>query len=344
MKLAVLCPSEIAYRRFMPALVQVPEFEYAGVGMATPEEHLIGLSTTKPSEADIKDSETQRERTKLFKAEYGGITYGSYGELLADSSVEAVYIPLPPALHYPWARRALEAGKHVLLEKPFTTRAEDTKDLLGLASQHNLAVHENYMFAFHSQLEWVHKQISDGVLGNIRIIRIDFGFPFRGHNDFRYSKELGGGALLDCGGYTLKLASMLLGPSAHVTTAHLNDGRNLEVDLYGSATLENSDGLVAQVSFGMDNDYRCNIDIWGSEATLTSGRILTAPAGFEPTMFIRKNGKEEVITLPADDSFRKSIEHFAACIGNMEVREARREEIMHQARLVEDVIQPHNSI
>lgn len=170
------------------------------------------------------------------------------------------------------------------------------------------------------------------------MIRADFGFPFRGHNDFRYSKTLGGGALLDCGGYTLKLAAMLLGPSARVAASQLNGGRGLEVDLYGSAMLENEEGLVAQVSFGMDNDYRCSIDLWGSEGTLLSGRILTAPAGFEPTMVIRRNGDEEVVTLPSDDSFRKSIEHFLACINDKGVREERRREIAHQARLVEDVL------
>lgn len=337
MKIAVLCPSEIAYRRFMPALVQLSEFEYAGVGMATPEEHLVGLTTTSPSEADVRDSEMQRDRTRMFQAEYGGKAYGSYAELLSDDAVGAVYIPLPPALHYSWAKRALKAGKHVLMEKPFTISVATTSELLELAKNSGLAVHENYMFAFHSQIEWVRDAIAKRLVGDIRMIRVDFGFPFRGHNDFRYSKALGGGALLDCGGYTLKLAAMLLGPTARVVASRLNGGRDLEVDLYGSAMLENEEGLVAQVSFGMDNDYRCSIDLWGSEGTLTSGRILTAPAGFEPTMTIRRNGVEEVVTLPADDSFRKSIEHFAECIRDSDVRKARRAEILHQAELVEAV-------
>lgn len=338
MKIAVLCPSEIAYRRFMPALMQVPEFEYAGVGMATPAEHLVGLDREAPSEGDIRDSENQCERTKMFQDKYGGRIYESYEDVLADDSVRAVYVPLPPALHYPWAKRALEAGKHVLLEKPFTTSVASTRELLTLAESSGLAVHENYMFAFHSQLDWVRERVSDGMLGDVRLIRVDFGFPFRGSGDFRYSQALGGGALLDCGGYTLKLAAMLLGPTARVTASCLSSGKDLEVDLYGSATLENEDGLVAQVSFGMDNDYRCSIDIWGSEGSLTSGRILTAPAGFEPTMIIRRNGEEERLLLAPDDSFRKSIEHFARCIMDPEIRVMRREEIRHQAELVEGVM------
>lgn len=337
MKIAVLCPSEIAHRRFMPALSSVSEVEYAGVAMATPEEHCVGLEKSVPTEADYADAEKQRERTLMFQDEYGGKAYGSYEELIADDGVDAVYIPLPPALHFPWAKRALEAGKHVLLEKPFTTTLGDSRTLLELAESRGLAVHENYMFAFHSQIEWVRDQIAAGTFGEARMIRIDFGFPFRGARDFRYSKALGGGALLDCGGYTLKLAAMLLGPTARVVASHLNEGRGLEVDLYGSATLQNDEGLIAQVSFGMDNDYRCNIDVWGSEASLSSGRILTAPAGFEPTMTIRRNGAEENVVLPADDSFEKSIRHFAECVADAEVARLRREEILHQAELVESV-------
>lgn len=337
MNIAVLCPSEIAYRRFMPAASSVSGIAYAGVGMATPEEHLVGLDGATPSDRDREDSEKQRKRTVLFQKEYGGKVYESYAAVLGDPFVDAVYIPLPPALHYCWAKRALEAGKHVLLEKPFTTSIEDTESLLSIAESKGLAVHENYMFAFHSQIEWVQTKLKKSVVGTPRLIRVDFGFPFRGRGDFRYSKALGGGALLDCGGYTIKLAAQLLGPSARVMTARLNGGRGLDVDLFGSATLENEDGLIAQLSFGMDNDYRCSIDVWGSEATLTSGRILTAPAGFEPVMTVRRNGEETTTTLAADDSFLKSIEHFLDCTVDPKVAAARRCEIMHQARLVEDV-------
>lgn len=337
MRLAVLCPSEIAHRRFMPALELVPDFEFAGVGTASPEERLIGLSKDAVSDEDVSRAARQRKKAKVFADDYGGVVYESYNGLLADVSVEAVYIPMPPALHHPWAKRALEAGKHVMVEKPFTISVKEASELVSLSEERDLAVHENYMFAFHSQIEWIREQISAGTFGETRLIRVDFGFPFRGSNDFRYSRELGGGALLDCGGYTLKLAAMLLGDSARVSTSRLNYGRNLSVDLYGSATLENLEGQIVQVSFGMDNDYRCNIDLWGSEATLRSGRVLTAPVGFEPIMVVSRNGEEEVFKLPSDDSFRKSIEHFAECVKDGRARAAQRREIIHQAELVDSV-------
>ena len=120
------------------------------------------------------------------------------------------------------------------------------------------------MFVYHTQLDWIRKKISEGTIGEVRLIRIDFGFPFRGANDFRYNKALGGGALLDCGGYTLKLASLFLGDSAKVTASQLNGKDGFEVDIYGSATLTNNEGLTAQVSFGMDNSYKCSLEVWGS--------------------------------------------------------------------------------
>lgn len=334
MKLGVLCPSNIAVRRFLPALAQIPEMEFAAIGYASSEDWAGG---GEGDGAALRGLKRQKEWAEEIAKEYGGSAIEGYGALAESPKVDAVYIPLPPALHHQWGRRALAAGKHVMLEKPFTTSAADTLDLLELSRERGLAVHENYMFAFHSQIDFVKEKIASGELGDTRMLRIDFGFPFRGSGDFRYSAALGGGALLDCGGYPLKLASILLGPGSHVTAASLCGGRGLDVDLFGSATVQDDNGLCAQVSFGMDNDYRCSVDVWGSEATLWSGRILTAPAGFEPTMTFRRNGEEELVKLPSDDSFRKSIEFFVRCIADEVSREASRASILHQARMVEDV-------
>lgn len=95
------------------------------------------------------------------------------------------------------------------------------------------------MFAFHKQIEDIKKIVADGEIGNVRLIRIDFGFPKRAQNDFRYNKKLGGGALFDCGGYPVKLARILLGGDVHITDANFIMSEEHNVDLYGSATLKN---------------------------------------------------------------------------------------------------------
>lgn len=326
-RIGVLCPSEIAFRRFMPALKQLDGFKYVGLSAATKLEY-----TGEPSD-DIMPPEL--EKAQNFTAEHGGKIFSGYNSLITSDEIDAVYIPLPPALHFKWAKKALENGKHVLLEKPFTTSLKDTEELLAIAEAKNLAVHENYMFAYHSQLEWIKNKVENGAIGDVRLIRIDFGFPFRGVSDFRYNKALGGGALLDCGGYTLKLASMLLGNSARVTASRLNSKDGFEVDLYGNATLTNDEGLTAQVSFGMDNSYKCSLEIWGSTGTIYTNRILTAPAGFEPTVVIKRENEEQTFTLPADDTFRKSIEFFERCVKDSKTRLEHYSEICRQSGLVD---------
>ncbi len=340
-RIAVLCPSEIAKRRFMPALAKVEGAEFAGIGCATPEERAVGASSVGPDAAERADR--QLAAAQEFAREFGGRVWTSFEALLADPAVDALYIPLPPALHYPWAKRALLAGKHVLMEKPFAMDAAQASELVALSDERGLAVHENYMFAFHSQIDYLQRQLAEGTVGDVRCIRVDFGFPFRGGSDFRYSKDMGGGALLDCGGYTLKLASMLLGPAAKVTAASMGYGRGFEVDLFGSATLEGEDGAVVQVAFGMDNDYRCDVDVWGSTATLRSHRILTAPDGFAPAFELSSNGQVQTVSLEPDDSFGKSIEHFLRCIADDGVAARQREEILRQAALVDDFLQAATS-
>ena len=327
-RIGVLCPSEIAFRRFMPALKLVEQFEYIGLAAATEREFSAGDSD------EIMPSEL--EKAKKFTAEHGGKLFHGYESLISSDMIDAVYIPLPPALHFKWAKKALENGKHVLLEKPFTTSVSDTEELISIAQGNQLAVHENYMFAFHSQLEWIREQINSNAIGDIRLIRIDFGFPFRGANDFRYCKELGGGALLDCGGYTIKLASMLLGDTTSVTESQLCGKEGFDVDVFGSATLKNSAGLTAQVSFGMDNSYRCSLDVWGSTGSIYTNRILTAPTGYSPTITIRNADGEKSVELLPDDSFKKSIQYFGKCVECESTRCSHYEEILRQSRLVEE--------
>lgn len=326
-KTGVLCPSEIAFRRFMPAVKKLKNFEYIGIAAAT-EREFSGADND-----EIKSSEL--EKADKFIEAHGGKLFGGYESLLTSNEIDAVYIPLPPALHFKWAKMALENGKHVLLEKPFTTNLSDAEKLIETAKEKNLAVHENYMFAFHSQIRWIKEKISEGIIGDIRLIRIDFGFPFRGANDFRYDKKSGGGALLDCGGYTVKLASMLLGETAKITTSQLNSKDDFDVDIFGSATLVNNKGLTAQVAFGMDNSYRCDLNIWGSGGTLFTGRILTAPDGFQTTVVIKNTEGEQTFTLPADDTFMRSIEFFGECLNDEKIRYSNYKTIRNQSKLME---------
>jgi len=335
-KLAVLCPSEIALRRFMPALRATGIFAFAGIGTASPEEWFGDSAPSVSAEALREQRRREREKAECFTSQFGGEIYPSYSELLASPEVEAVYIPLPPGLHFRWAKAALAAGKHVFVEKPAATSAADAAELAALADSAALALHENYMFVFHRQLEAIDGIIASGEIGEVRLYRISFGFPRRAAGDFRYSRKLGGGALFDCGGYTIRYATRLLGESARLVAAQSGGVAGFEVDMYGSAMMVNADGAAAQIAFGMDNDYKCELEVWGSRGCLVTGRVLTAPAGFVPTVEIRRGGAAERRELPADDAFGKSIARFRDCIGDPAVRRAQYAAIVKQAEMVDE--------
>ena len=335
-RLGIICPSEIALRRFMPALMKNKDFTFAGIAAASSEDFYFGTEYDNLKQQSILNQE--KEKAREFINKFGGKLYNGYTEIAASPEIDALYIPLPPALHYKWAKFALEHNKHVLVEKPATLELAHTLDLIELASANSLALHENYMFAFHDQIKHINSIVKNGELGDVRLYRISFGFPRREQNDFRYKKELGGGALYDAGGYTIKYASMLLGDSAKLMYSRMNYIDDFEVDIYGSAALINEQGVTVQAAYGMDNSYRCELEVWGSTGILTTGRILTAPDGFIPEAVIKSNNEEKIIKLPADDTFAKSINWLYKCICDNELRETGYKEIKQQALLIDKFI------
>lgn len=313
-RLGILGCSEIAFRRFMPAAKNVQNLQPVAVA-----------------------EEYNKSKLEVFCKEYDLDGGDSFEELIGRTDIDAVYVPQPPALHYKWAKRALECGKHVLVEKPSTIQYALSKKLTELAEAQSLALHENYMFQYHSQIREIKKILSGGEIGDIRLIKANFGFPMRAQNDFRYNRALGGGALLDAGGYTIKLATLLLGDTVKVDTARLNYLPDFGVDMYGSAVLSNSDGLVCQIGFGMDCAYQCCLEVWGSKGRLYTNRIFTAPEGYQPQVTIDTGNEVKNISLAADAHFEHSIEQFLQEINSPASRDNMYKEILLQAELVDSV-------
>lgn len=332
-KIGIICPSEIAFRRFLPALQNIEEYEYVGVAVANAKEW---AGETEASERTKTALEKEHEKANQFVEQYGGTIFEGYEAMLTSAQIDAVYLPLPPALHHKWAKIALQNGKHVMIEKPSTCYLSDTAELIELAKEKSLALHENYMFVYHDQLKVLQNMIAQGRIGDVRLYRINFGFPRRAEGDFRYNKALGGGALLDCGGYTLKYASMLLGDSMRVVQANLNSCEGFDVDIYGSAVCVNDAGQTVQIGFGMDNQYQCSLEVWGSKGIMKTGRVLTAPAGFVPQVEIICGNETVVEELPADDTFQKSLGKMLDCIQNDQIREQEYNLIRLQAARVDE--------
>lgn len=331
-RIGVLGTSGIAERRMIPAIRKEASFLYAGAAYSTREE--MGFEGT---DAEFEAALAHKlEKAERFRRAFGGRTYAGYAELLADPEVDAVYIALPPALHFRWASEALRRGKHVLLEKPLTVRGADTEALVRLSREKGLALTENYGFPDHAQTALIRQWIAEGAVGELRLVRAAFGFPHRDSGDFRYSRALGGGALLDCGGYTIRAATEILGPETEVLAAVSGTAEGHEVDLWGSVLMGRKDGVCAELAYGMDHDYRCELEIWGSRGTITAHRIFTAPDGF-PAPVRLKTAEGTVEKTASDDQFLRIVQRFGRCIGDGNAREEERERILLQGSLTERV-------
>ena len=331
-RIGVLGTSSISERRMIPAIRKEPEFRYAGVAYSTREE--MGY---EGSEADFTPLlEKKKEKAVRFRNSFGGEIYESYMSLLTDPEIDAVYVALPPALHAVWIRKALEEGKHVLAEKPFTTSENDARELTEMARSQGLAIIENYGFPYHTQMEVIRQWLAEDAIGELRLVRAAFGFPHRDVNDFRYDAALGGGALLDCGGYTIKAATCLLGPEVTVVSADAFITEGHVVDIAGAITVRNSQGLCAQLAYGMDHAYRCEMEIWGSRGIISAPRIFTAPDGF-PAPVMLKRGQETEEKKAADDQFQRIVQRFLNCVRDEKTRNDTLDEILCQSELTEKV-------
>lgn len=314
-RLGILGASEIAFRRFMPAVKDLNDsIEVAVVG-----------------------EEYNRSKLDEFCNTYNVEKSSSFDSILSRTDIDAVYIPQPPALHFKWAKKALENGKHVFVEKPSTTSFEDSGKLVNLARENSLVLHENYMFKYHSQIRYVRELLERRVIGDTRIIRANFAFPFRTSNDFRYNRSLGGGALLDAGGYTVKLMTILLGEEIEVKTASLDMSSQYDVDITGTATLENRAGLIGQIYFSMDSFYQCSLEIIGEKGRIYTNRIFTAPPDLKPVISIETNDGKQDIVLEADSHFRHSIEDFILQVERPETRSRSYDEILLQSKIIDEI-------
>lgn len=326
-RIGIICPSEIAFRRFLPSLAEDKNFTYVGVAIADKSEW----------NGDVADEVISNELKKAerFAETYGGNVYTSYKALITSNDIDAIYLPLPPALHYQWAKLALEEGKHVFVEKPSTISYETSKELTTLAKEKKLALHENYMFQYHSQITEIKEMIENGEIGKVHSYHAKFGFPMRAVNDFRYNKVLGGGALLDAGGYVIKLATKLLGKNLTMLASTMKDYSETNVDMYGSYMFKNEKDEVFIGEYGMDCEYQCSLSVWGSKGILTTDRVFTAPDNLKPIVNVLHDGATKKIEMQADSHFRKSIRKFYEAVNTDDVRETIYQEIERQAKLVD---------
>ncbi|MFK0295376.1 Gfo/Idh/MocA family protein [Streptomyces sp. NPDC090442] len=284
----------------------------------------------------------ERRSAARFTDRFGGAPLEGYDALLDRDDVDAVYIPLPGLLHAAWVERALDAGKHVLVEKPLTAGHEDTRRLLARARERGLVLLENYMFLYHSQHTAVHKALAEGAIGELRCFSSAFTIPPKPVGDIRYQRDVGGGAFLDFGGYPVRAAQFFLGSELKVAGAVFRHDRERGVVMSGSVLLCTPQGVPAQLTFGMEHSYRNTYSLSGSTGRLTLDRAFTPPETYQPVMRIERQDHAEQFVLPADHQFANVIDTFVgAVLGERDVTE-QQEGSLRQAALIEEI--RHNAL
>ena len=160
------------------------------------------------------------ERAAAFAAKQGiPRVHSTYEDLLADSDLAAVYVPLPNGLHAEWTLKALEVGKHVLCEKPFTANAAEARRVAEASAGSGLVVMEAFHYRYHPLAERMKQIVDSGVLGEIRHIESTMCIPLPMKNDIRYNYELAGGATMDVGSYAIHQLRFLAGAEPEVIAA-----------------------------------------------------------------------------------------------------------------------------
>lgn len=315
-RIGVLGCANIAHRSVIPAILSLPEkFELVAVASRT------------------------LDKATVFAQEFGCEAVAPYESLVERPDIDAVYVPLPTGLHKEWINKALSSGKHVYAEKSIAFSLEDALEMVRNARAHNVSLMEGFMFQYHSQNLKVKEMLTNGAVGDIRHFAGSFGFPpFPDPDNFRYDKEVGGGAIFDACGYPVRAAFFLLGESLKVQGASVYYDTKQGSSLYGSAFLRGENGLGAAVSFGFDNYYQCNYQIWGTKGKLTANRAFTPKADQSTTLTWEHDYKTETIECPADNHFVKAMMEFYAIIHDSDRRERHFSEILHQSEALETIV------
>jgi predicted dehydrogenase len=194
-----------------------------------------------------------------------------YQRLIDDPEIDALYIPLPNALHAEWTIRALEAGKPVLCEKPLCGTVADTERVLEAARRTGTLLWEAFSFPFHPQLERIRALVAEGAIGELMEIKSNFHFLLRNPSNIRLSSALEGGALLDVGCYPVRLAQEFFGPSpASAWARSTRGGEDVDVDTWGVLDYPAGRRLLLSSGFGRAYDTFTTLEGTGGQIRITN--------------------------------------------------------------------------
>ena len=288
----ILSTANIGVKKVIPAMQRGSYCEMAGI-----------------ASRDLEQAQKTTATLGIPKA------YGSYEELLADPEIAAVYIPLPNHLHVEWSIKALEAGKHVLCEKPIGLNSAQAQQLADAAVQHpQLKVMEAFMYRFHPQWQRARQLVQDGRIGELRTIQTVFSYFLDDATNIRNSVEAGGGALNDIGCYAISVARFIFGAEPRRVSAIVDVDPRFGTDRLTSAMLDFERGT-ATFTCGTQLSPHQRVTIFGTDGQIEIEIPFNAPPDRSCRMWLQRGEDErEEMLLPAVDQYTLQGDAFARAI------------------------------
>ena len=286
---------------------------------ASPKVELSAVASRDQARAEAYAKEWQIERA-----------YGSYEALLADPEVEAVYISLPNTLHCEWSVRALEAGKHVLCEKPLSRRPEEVAAAFDAAERNGRLLMEAFMYRHHPQTTRLVELVRDGAIGELRLVRSAFSYGLYDDANIRLRTDVEGGALMDVGCYNVSGSRLLAGEpvKAHGEAWFGPTG----TDWVLAGTLRFDRDVLATFDCGTALPDRDELEAIGSDGSL----FLDDPWHCkQPVIEVRRDDGVERIEVERLDPYRLELENLSDAIRGVGTPLLGRDDAMGQARVLE---------
>jgi len=258
---------------------------------------LLKPATTVPEVELVAIAARDRSRAEKMAAKHGIPTvHDSYDEVIADPNVQAIYNPLPNGLHGKWTIAALEAGKHVLCEKPFTANADEAEQVAVVATRTGLVVMEAFHYRYHPLVDRLLEIIAGGEVGEVQRIETRMCFPLPIFKDIRYQLDLAGGALMDAGCYAVHQLRTLAGAEPEVVSA-VAKLQKPEVDRAMKAEMTFADGRSGSIECSMWSRRLLSL---GGVVTGSRGEIkitnMTGPQYFHKVVVRTKDPRSGVTT------------------------------------------------
>ena len=236
--------------------------------------------------------------------------HASYEALLADDGVDAVYIALPNSLHREWVLRAVEAGKHVLCEKPLGASAGECVDMANAADARGVVLMEAFMYRFHPRIEAAVAAVREGAIGTLRLVRSSFTFAVRDPANIRLAPELAGGSLMDVGCYCVNVARTLFGAEPISASAQARwSERGVDLGMAGTMTFEG--GGVAQFHSALDLARDEIVEVVGTEGRIVIESAFLPGTGDVAYQIHGADGSNETRSFAGADEYRIMVEHVA---------------------------------